>query len=789
LKTFKTLIILIIAAISTFGLSCKKWGSSESVGQTKQVILISIDTCRADYLGCYGYPRPTSSNIDAFAAEGVLFEHVVTPVPLTLPAHSSMLTGTIPPYHRVHDNINYRFSEDNVSVAEIFQKAGFETAGFVSAFVMEDRFGLSQGFDHYDDESESSSTSGDNTERPAAQTTERACDWLDQHQEDDFFLFVHYYDPHEPYQAPKPFAGQYGPGMHGAYAAEIAYTDYHIGKLLSKLKSLDIYDSALIIITSDHGEALGEHGEPQHGYFIYEGNIRVPLIIKGPGENQPRRIEQIVGLVDIVPTICKMTGMNEPNKARGIDLSAYLMGREPQEMQRYLYSESVLPCNIECNPLLGVSTQEWKYIQTTRDELYDLRQDPTEQNNLAVQQAKRAGMMQKQLAAILEDNQRLSDGSSQSKLDEESLRILAGMGYVGSGVRNDSLEVDRQKNDPKDYIDLHIKKSIVELDILNWELERAKKASQRLLKEYPKNATTHYLRGQIAARENDWPKAYEAFSQALKIDPDDFHSCLGAGRAALNLSKLDESMAFLKKAQLLNPEHMDLKFFMGRVYIELGKYEEAVGYLEDISSFMPDDMDVHLNLAIALSYLGQTERAKEYFQAAELLATDKVKMQLIIADHYIGLNRIDQAITHYNKALKINPDYPFAYEKLGLAYATIGNMKQAVILWKKSLSLKPDWPEVMNNLAWLFSTQSDPEIFNPDKAIELAKRACDLTDYKQPGTLDTLGAAYAAKGDFAQAVQSAEKAINLAQQNGNSDLAQRIQKRLELYKLQKPYRE
>ena len=254
-------------------------------GDITNVLLISIDTCRADHLSCYGYKSKTTPNIDALAAEGILFENVITTNPQTLPAHSSMLTGTISPYHGVHDNNGYHLEQSNVSLAEILKDAGFTTGGIISATVLNSQLGIAQGFDTYHERFEKYLQGNIAVQRRGGETTAVALDWLEKNKDKKFFLFLHYFDPHLAYQPPEPFASQFAQNL---YAGEIAYTDYCIGQVLGKLKKLDLYDSTLIIITSDHGEMLGEHAEQTHGYFIYQSAIRVPLFSNYQGKTSPQ---------------------------------------------------------------------------------------------------------------------------------------------------------------------------------------------------------------------------------------------------------------------------------------------------------------------------------------------------------------------------------------------------------------------------------------------------------------------------------------------------------------------
>ncbi|MHC4215388.1 MAG: sulfatase, partial [Planctomycetota bacterium] len=322
------------------------WGGNFFGREIRNVLLISIDTCRADRLSCYGYRRKTTPNIDAIAEEGILFENAITPATMTLPAHCSMLTGTIPPYHGVHDNPDYQLAESNVTLAEMLTDKGFTCGAAVSAFIMDSEFGLDQGFDVYDDRFDKEIKSLGTVERRGSELTDHAISWLQKHHNENFFLFLHYYDPHFPYEPPEPFGSKF---IGNPYAGEVAYTDHCIGQVIKKLKELDLYDSTLLVITSDHGEALGEHSEGTHGYFVYQSTLKVPLIFKVPGRRKAVRITDDVSLIDIVPTICGLMEIPVPTWVQGRDLSRYFSKKSYSAPERYLYCESFIPTKYDCN--------------------------------------------------------------------------------------------------------------------------------------------------------------------------------------------------------------------------------------------------------------------------------------------------------------------------------------------------------------------------------------------------------------------------------------------------------
>ncbi len=251
-------------------------GGHAGINGIRNVLLVSIDTCRADHLGCYGYKRPTTPNIDAVAQDGTIFKMALTPVPVTTPAHSSMFTGTYPPTHGVRLNTYDRLADSNVTLAKLLRDAGYQTAAFVGGFPLDSRFGLNQGFDTYDGRF----TEKNLSKRAAEDVSRPALAWLEDHGKQPFFLFLHYYDAHYPYE---PHPADTAPYADDPYAGEIAYIDHCIGRVLDRLRARGLYDNTLVIITGDHGEGLGEHGETAHGFFIYQSTLRVPLVIRAPG--------------------------------------------------------------------------------------------------------------------------------------------------------------------------------------------------------------------------------------------------------------------------------------------------------------------------------------------------------------------------------------------------------------------------------------------------------------------------------------------------------------------------
>ena len=611
--------------------------------QVRNVLLISVDTCRADYLSCYGYPRQTTPNIDRLAQEGILFKNAITPMPLTLPAHSSMLTGTYPPYHGVHDNPDYQLAESNVTLAEILREHRYTTGAIVSTFILDAQFGVDQGFDSYNDKFEEPIGPREDKERRGGEASRFACSYLAEHRDEPFFLFLHYFDPHTVYNPPEPFASEYADDL---YAGEIAYSDYCIGQVIDKLKELDLYDSTLIIIVGDHGESLGEHGEAEHGYYVYQCTARVPFIIRPPGNRNPKRIDNIVSLVDVVPTILGYVGVDVPAHVQGKDLSGYSGPKADSEERRYVYCESFTATKYGCNPLLGLVSERWKYIDTTRPELYDLVVDLHEEKNLVEGEAKRARFMRDELRELV--SKLLSNVRSDSRveLDEKTRRIFESLGYVGTAAVNTGVGIDRSKPDPKDLIGYHTYRVRIATLMYQKRLDEAKTVCEKMLVEWPHIPNTHLEFGCVTFKKGEFA---ESIAHNLR------YLALIKQREVQH----PESPAFNhKKPTLMAHDNL------GGAYHKLGLLDKAVEHYTAALHIKPDRPDVHNNLGVV----------------------------------YFELGEFDKAVKHWREVLRLEADWPQVYDNLAIVLYKQGKIDEAIAHWTEALRLKPDWTELRNKL-------------------------------------------------------------------------------------------
>jgi arylsulfatase A-like enzyme len=566
MKTKIIIVILIALAIAGWFL----YNNSGS-RRIKHIVLISMDTTRADVLSCYGNTNRTTPNIDALAAEGILFENAIAPAPLTLPSHSTMLTGTTPLYHGVHDNMEYHLDKSQLTLAEILKKKGFSTAAFVGSFMLDSQFGLDQGFDRYDDDLGDEETLSGINERLADDTTKLALSWIDGHHKENMFLFLHYYDPHGDYNPPKPYDSMFTDSfstsrIHGRwnlYNGEVAYTDHCIGKVIDKLKALKIFNSTLIVVTADHGEMFGEHGEMTHGYFVYRSNIKVPMIFKLPGRSAPLRIKNTVGLVDIVPAICSLMNIELSSPVQGKDISQYFLQDEPVDLQRHIYSESLIATKYKCNSLLALVSDRYKYIQSRRPELYDIIADPLETNNLIAQdpnllaqepESKRARMLKGRLQQVIE--QTATDGSSsKTEFDEETLARLESLGYVAGGV-NEDFSFDQTMTDPKDMITYHAMYSNVESMIKKKDFDRLLEMSEEMISMHPELYQGHFAMGKAAMGKEDYDMAARALKKAIACDPEQYIVHKKLMIVLFKLGRFKQSVFHKKKSMRLKESNL-----------------------------------------------------------------------------------------------------------------------------------------------------------------------------------------------------------------------------------------
>jgi arylsulfatase A-like enzyme len=605
-----SLVVVLLVLIAS-GTSCNGSDPGVVAAEIRGVLLISIDTTRADRLGVYGYPGDPTPHIDALAQGATVFNHVVAPAAMTQPSHASMFTGLDPTAHGVRGNTGYRLGDSNLTLAEILSAQGFVTHAIVASDVLDPKFGFDQGFDTYDAGVIDTKRDGSLVyrARPAGEVATGAAAFLDKQGEDPFFLFLHFYDAHAPHRAPEAFYALY-PG--DKYQAGIAYVAVAIGSVLAKLEQLGLDDSTLIILTADHGEARGAHGELTHGYFIYQDALRVPLVIRVPGLPKAPRVGQVVGLVDIFPTVLELLGIDKPNdKPSGLDgisLAPFLRGEKPDVEPRYLYAEAFEPTNYGAAPLFALVGDRWKYIHTSRPELYDLESDVTEARNRIDEEPEIAAEFVQRLRERFANRAEQTRTEDHSQLtDPETVRRLRELGYLTGAVVDENIDFDVSRADPKDFISAHAALLKAGDFTAKDQFDDADVLLDEILLNHPDLAIGHFYKGKNALRQGIWASAIVHLEIQLTLTPEPEDSVANSdglqkpGSNSLHLWKLAE-----------------VHDLVGFAYAASKRYSKAETHFRKAIALAPGIVTHHLHLADVLYRVESEQAAEAYREVLEL---------------------------------------------------------------------------------------------------------------------------------------------------------------------------
>ncbi len=687
------------------------------------VLLITLDTLRADRLGCYGYKEISTPNIDTLAREGTLFLDATAHVPLTLPSHTSMMTGKLPALHGVHDNGGFYVSKNENTLAEIFKQNGFSTAAFVAAYVLDSMWGLNQGFDTYHDKfdvAKQERVGLGSVERKGGDVLQNAIQWLDQHKGERFFLWTHFYDPHTPYEPPPEFKKIY-PGR--PYIGEIAYTDSLVGKLLDHLDALGLRENTIIVLTGDHGESLGEHGESTHAFFIYDATLHVPMILWTPKrELHGKSVSQQVRTIDIFPAVLQMTGIRVPEAIQGRSLLHYALEGSDVESP-YSYGESYYPqYHFGWSRLLSLRNSRFKYIDLPRPELYDLDSDPGEKTNIYHQQKEVAQKMQKELKKI--ENEKVSEAVMQpGAIDDQAHEKLAALGYVGafSGpVTQDPMTLP----DPKDKIDLFNLIASARQDSLEGNAESAIEKFKKTVEQDPKIIDAHFMLGNEYYRKKSYEEALDSFKKALELKPDYDFAMINLANTYRKMGKTEEALLGFEHFLTKKPDNTQVLYKIGEIYLGMNEPDRALKYFDRALKTESDPSWIYNGIGVAHLQKQDQAKAEEYFQKAlklnpeinmahfnmaqlrekqgnlqeaekeylaELQNSPKnFKAHLNLGRLLINTGRIDEGIQHLNLSVEDEPDFALGYLFLAQALVERGSETQKAIEYaEKGLSLDP----------------------------------------------------------------------------------------------------
>ena len=599
------------------------------------VWLVTMDTTRADRLGCYGHAAIETPAIDRLAAEGTLYELCYTPVPITLPSHLSILTGTYPVYHGVHENAGFYVAGELTTLAEILKRRGYATAAFVGAYPLDSQTGLDQGFDLYDDNYPSSleegrhpSLGGFFDERPAAEVARPAMAWLDR-RDGPFFLWTHFFDPHQPQMPPSPYRERYAAAL---YDGEIASVDEAIGRILARLEDRELLDRTLVVLTADHGESLGEHGELTHALLLYSATVRVPLIVRDPQAPAPRRVRVPVATVDVLPTILDRLGIEIPAAVQGRTLP--LDDGDAAVGARAIFSETLYGALLHgWSPLERLTLDDWMVIHGPEPRLYHIADDPGELRDLADHEPHRVEQM---LGLLARRKRQLAAGgiaAEEPSISPEKLARLAALGYLGSGGTGDAaaFEIGGGRPDPHQAIAVFR------------EMNEGKQLTE-------------------------------------------------GGQPAL-------AAAVLEHAKLTDPTNPFLMTYLAMAYQQLGDAAALRREIDALLDVAPEHLGGHLLLADALTAEGDVAGAAAALRRAVELDPGNHATHLVLAHRLEDAGKDDEAAEIYSRLLDLAPDFTLASNGFATLRYRQGHVDEAVGLFERALEQQPFYAPAHLNLA------------------------------------------------------------------------------------------
>jgi arylsulfatase A-like enzyme/Tfp pilus assembly protein PilF len=687
-----------------------------------RIILITVDTLRADRLECYGYSRSKSPNISRLARDGVLFRNAVSCSPLTLPSHSSIFAATYPRVHGVRDQSGFSLPRGSETLAARLKTGGRATGAFVGSFVLDSRFGLDQGFDYYYDRFDSTrARSGmpEMLERRGEAVAREAMRWMEENANRSFFAWLHFYDPHVPYSAPEPFRSRYGDNP---YDGEIAYTDSVVGEVIDFLARKQWYEDSMVLLTSDHGEDLGEHGENTHGYFLYESTIRVPLLIKFPrGRHAGKAIAAQARTIDIMPTILQVAGVDPPGNIEGRSLLPVIESG-PSRAPDDAYGETFYPYyHFGWSPLLYIRTGKFKYIYAPRPELYDLAADPGEKKNLAPTNRTLANQLRDRLRATYRQSGE-SRAASKSPVDAATQERLKSLGYLTRSSRSSPPGVNAKLPDPKEKLEVY---TLLQKALIEGQTSQPQAAIQKFREVLALDGgiTDAYIHlGLIYKRTGNFPMAVEQFKLALKLDQNNVVATYNLAHSYANSGKLTEAIAGFERTLVLDPKELRAHIGLGIAYQTQGALEKALERYQAAQAIDPFDSTARKNAAAI--YLTRREAGKALAELRRALEIDRGSAEthnLMGSAHWLN-NDGEAAVAEFREAIRLDRNYLDSYLNLGMLLGNLTQFDEALKYLKSAADLAPGSARVFQILGQTYLSagmkQQSDEAFARARELE-----------------------------------------------------------------------
>jgi arylsulfatase A-like enzyme/predicted Zn-dependent protease len=658
--------LLIAALTASLG-----WYFTERRSAGGPVVLISIDTLRADRLGAYGYAQARTPVLDAFAREAIVFDRAYAHAPQTLPSHASMFTGLLPFEHKVRDNVGFALPEGSTTLAALMRGAGYTTGGFVSAFVLRRETGIAQGFDEFDATfpAMAADRSPAQVQRAGPETLAAADTWLKSLTSNRFFLFFHIYEPHKPYRAPERFSSL------APYDGEVAYADEITGGLLDVLKRRGWYDAATIIVLSDHGEGLGDHIEEEHGLFLYDEVIRVPWMIKLPGARAGARVSERVQHIDLVPTLARLAGFARPKGLSGRDLSGALLNRGRIAPQG-IYAEALYPrYHFGWSELLSLTDDRYRYIKAPREELYDLERDPAERTNVIGERPQAAAALRAALDQLVAGR----SIDKPSSVSDEDRQRLAALGYVGtqSAARADG--ASQSLPDPKDKAPLlRAYRQAIEM-IGTGRLDESATVLKKILDDDPDMTDVWSQYAAVLGRLNRYADSLDAYKQVIRLQPEEPNGLLGAASMLLGLNRLDEARAHAELAV----KHAPAQAHQAIALIEVSRKRDGEAMRQaELAAKAEPGLPMPLFIRGTIEYNSQRygEALKYLLEARTAYSQRSAQardLHFMIGDSLARLERYQEAEPFLVAETRLYPQHVRARASLALLYQSMGRPAEA----------------------------------------------------------------------------------------------------------------
>ncbi|HEX4823756.1 MAG TPA: sulfatase-like hydrolase/transferase [Candidatus Polarisedimenticolaceae bacterium] len=655
------------------------------------LVVVTLDTTRADRIGCYGAKNVATPHLDALAKDGVRFTRAVSPMPLTLPAHCTIFTGLLPGAHGVRDNGGFKLSPEHVTLAEVLEERGFATGGFVSAFVLDHRWGIAQGFDTYFDDfdlKQQEKLSMGDIQRPGNETVDHAVAWLRTVKDKRFFAWIHLYDPHAPYAPPEPYRSQY---RDRPYDGEIAWTDELVGRILASLRDLGVADRTVVAVLADHGESLGEHGEHGHGYFVYEQVTHIPLLLVTPySGTRGKVVDAVVKSIDLAPTLLDLLGVAGVTLGTGSSAVPLVTGASAAGGDGY--SESFYArLHYGWSELRAVRTKRWHFIEAPKAELYDLDADPGETTNVASRELDVIDRLRGSLGEFEKESIAKLAAAAPVEEDEETLKKLASLGYVG-GTTDTSGKSWRDLPDPKDRLPVYDDMNHVRELVKDGKEAEAVPILQAILAKAPEVIDAYYTLGNCLAKDHKFTEAAAYYKKTLELRPDHDYAMIGLADMLVAEGKVDDAIAGYTHFLSQDPKNAQILYRLAQVQLDDGRDADAAANFKKTLDAEPRTARAEVGLGVVAFHQGRSDEAALGLKKALAIDPKARWARYNLALIAEARKDVQGAIAGYRAEIA---DYPDAYKaqfNLGILLGKSGDLPGAVAALQACVTHEPNWP-------------------------------------------------------------------------------------------------